>query len=417
MTLITQPPAPRRGAAQRSRRIPRLAALLIALCGATAPAADHEHHHTPTPVTTTPGTLSLDIFSTGPRLHLLTASGHPAVLHYQYSDDAGRTWSPPTPVGADQPAPSPVHRGMDAQIAASPDGKHLLAAWTTAGSQDRFGRGPIATALSSDAGRTWTPGPNPADDGQAAGHAFLDLAADARGSFHLVWLDGRDGSGKGLRYARSDDSGAHWTRNRTLDPATCECCWNTVAPSPDGRHLAVLYRDHGPRDMSLVTSDVSGHSWSSPTPVGAFHWDIDACPHTGGGLAFGPHDTLLATVWTGAGDRAGAYLLTSPDAGKTWSDPVRLGGDRRSWHTDVAADPATGRAAVVFDARTDTTPAVFAMTSDDSGRTWSSPHRLTPPGTTATNPRVVRTPAGFRAFWTQTTGDTPATWASVPLAK
>ena len=81
---------------------------------------------------------------------------------------------------------------MDAQLAAAPDGQHLVAAWTTAGTQDRFGRGPIATAVSADGGATWAPGPNPADDGLSTGHAFLDLACDAKGSFHLVWLDGRN---------------------------------------------------------------------------------------------------------------------------------------------------------------------------------------------------------------------------------
>jgi photosystem II stability/assembly factor-like uncharacterized protein len=397
-------------------------AILLSLCCSATFAAEHDHHdHASTTAPASAGVVSLDIYPTtgGPQLHLLTATGSPAHLIYQRSDDAGQTWSAPVPVGENQPPPSPIHRGMDAQLAASPDGTHLLAAWTTAGASDRFGRGPIATAYSADSGHTWTPGPNPADDGLATGHAFLDLACDAKGSFHLVWLDGRDNAtGKGLRYARSDDGGHSWTRNQTLDPQTCECCWNTLVAAPDGR-LLLLYRNCDPRDMSLLTSPDGGHAWSpDPTPVGPFHWEATVCPHVGGGLSLGANHTLFATVWTGAGDQAGGYLLTSPDAGHTWATPTRLGTGLRAWHTDVAADPATGRVTAVWDARTDTTPAIFAITSSDNGRTWSTPRRLTPPGTTATHPRVVPTPAGFRALWTQSTDANPTSvWTSVQLSE
>jgi Neuraminidase (sialidase) len=255
----------------------------------------------------------------------------------------------------------------------------------------------MAVALSSDGGKTWKPGGNPADDGQTGGHAFIDILADRQGVFHLVWLDTR-GPGKGLRYSRSTDGGATWSANVTLDPATCECCWNTLALGPGGQ-LAVLYRQRSPRDMALITSNDGGSTWGRPATVGEFNWAIDACPHVGGGLAYLSH-SLCAAVWT-AKDASthGAYVLNSPDGGRTWSQPEHLG-DSGSWHADLASDGAA-EVWAVWDAYLDGGQAVFAARSGDGGKNWSSPQRLSEVGASATHPRVVWTPAGFRAFWTQ----------------
>jgi hypothetical protein len=183
------------------------------------------------------GVVSLDVYAEGAKLHLLTAertaAGRSPEMRYQRSDDDGATWTAPVAVGAGQPAPEPAHRTLDAQIAAS--GDKLVAVWTT-GAETRFGRGPLATAISDDGGKTWHVGANPADDGLATDHAFADIAADDAGNFHAVWLDGRErgadavksaasgaaasastSAGKGLRYARSIDGGRTWSTNVTLD--------------------------------------------------------------------------------------------------------------------------------------------------------------------------------------------------------
>jgi hypothetical protein len=380
---------------------------------------------------TDPGVVSLDVYASGGRLNLLTAHrdpGQPAKLLYQRSGDAGQTWSPAVSVAPTQPPPSPVTRGQDAQIAAA--GNMLVAAWTTAGTEDRFGRGPIATALSTDGGRTWTPGPNPADDASAAGHAFIDLAATDDGAFHIVWLDGRPSPadadtkpGKGLRYARSTDGGRTWSPNVTLDPATCECCWNTITTAPGGR-ISVLYRDKSPRDMAVVHSLDAGRTWGAPVRVGHFDWATDTCPHVGGALAFdtsGETLTAWAIAWTARGpgsatggappNATGAFLLASPDAGRTWTAPQQLGLDARSWHGDLAIH--RGTIAATWDAYTDDGPCAFYTLSGDGGVTWSKSRQLNPPDTTATHPRLVSTPSGFRAFWTQTpAASNVATWQS-----
>jgi hypothetical protein len=417
-----------------------------------APAAAQDHHdHGSKAESATAGkkavdlgVVSLDVYrDAAGRLHQLTArrdaAGGAARLEYRYSDDGGATWCSAVIVGEGQAPPGPVKRGADAQIVSA--GDKLFAAWTTAGSLDRMGRGPIETALSSDSGRTWRAGPNPSDSGTAIGHAFIDLAADEKGAIHLVWLDGRDqpvptttptkeekrdanapSPGKGLRYARSTDGGLTWSANQTLVEKTCECCWNTLVVGQLGR-IGVLYRQHSPRDMAVVWSGDSGRTWQRPVTVGTFDWNVNACPHVGGSLVFDGACTSYATVWTARGNGAtGAFLLTSTSADSrfAFSEPVQIGKDAASWHTDIAIiqkEEGSSPLAVTWDAYAATGSAVFAMTSPDGGKTWSPPKQLSTKGVSATHPRVIR--AGddsFRAYWTaKSTPDAPATWESAEL--
>src|SRR5688500_455378 len=132
---------------------------LLLLPSLASAAATHSHE----PVV---GVASLDVYVAGDRIHLLTSS--PDIKH-RYSDDGGETWSAPIALGKGQPT-TIAKRGMDVQIAAA--GDKIVAVWPTAGT-DKMGRGPMATAISGDGGRTWRAGPNPADDRLTIGHSFI----------------------------------------------------------------------------------------------------------------------------------------------------------------------------------------------------------------------------------------------------
>jgi hypothetical protein len=362
------------------------------------------------------GVTSIDVYADGPNLHLLVASrsgAGPVALYYRRSEDGGETWSGPVRVGDGIPPPAGVHRGMDVQVAAS--GLRVIAVWQTKGAGS-FRGGPMALAISADGGRTWRPGSNPADDGLKQGQGFIDIAADTEGNFHLVWLDPRGGA-QGLRYARSTNGGMSWSKNQTLDAETCECCWNTITTAPGGA-VAVLYRDKGPRDMACVRSVDGGSTWSKPVRVGEFNWDINACPHVGGGLALVPRRSsrlVHAMVWTGRTANQGIYHLTSLDGGATWGEPKRLG-DSRSWHPDIAVSDGD-ELAVVWDAHTERGLTIFTATSKDGGKTWTEPHRLSKEGASASHPRIVSTQRGFRAFWTESADGKDAEWIGRSLSE
>jgi hypothetical protein len=288
---------------------------------------------------------------------------------------------------------------MDAQVAAYRES--VVAVWMTPGT-DLWGSGAMATALSSDGGRTWKGGPNPADDGSTAGHGFMDLAFDEAGMLHLVWLDSRDGR-QGLRYARSSDFGGHWSENRTLKAATCECCSNALATGGGGR-LAVLFRDGNPRDMAAAVSEKQGEEWLPAGPVGGFGWKVEGCPHVGGGLAFGGGVTggavprLHAALWTGFGTRAGVYYCESLDTGRTWTVPRSMGG-KSATAPDIAVNGAL--VFVAWSESSEGSDGVWGACAGKEGGTWDAPRLLSQMGVGATHPRVVAVGSGFRVFWTE----------------
>lgn len=355
------------------------------------------------------GTTSLDVYADGATIHLLVGEktdGATVLLHSR-SDDGGETWSPFVRVDAVGNPPRPMRRGMDAQLAAR--GDKVVVVWETVGT-DKWGGGPMATAISEDGGKTWHARGNPADDDSTAGHGFIDIAADERGNFHLVWLDNRDGK-QGLRYARSRNGGNNWGRNHTLDPETCECCWNSITTDGNGG-VFVLYRDKNPRDMALMISRDHGATWTRAGVVGKFDWQFDGCPHVGGYATATRDGKLHAAIWTGLEDKAGVYHLSTTD-GANWSAPKPV--PHRSHRPDIAAN-AEGKLALVWDGMVEGKYGIWGSVSDD-GEKWSQPRRLSAPNVVATHPRVVAIANGFRVFWTETDSAASVKWSSAPLLK
>jgi peptidylprolyl isomerase len=320
-------------------------------------------------------------------------------LRHRRSRDGGRTWSAETPVDMHGTTVSMAMRGLDPQIVAHGDA--LFAVWTTPG-EGAHGVGPFGTALSSDGGRTWRPGPDPDSVTSRRGHAFIELGADARGAFHIVWLETRET--RGLLTARSHDGGRTWQPTQAIDAETCECCWNRLL-SPEPGTMFVLYRDKDPRDMALAVTVDDGRSWKRLGFVGEFGWDIKACPFTGGGLVFtgtGAEERLHALVFSGERKHKGISYLRSADRGRTWGEPAALG-DGRGHHGDLAV--AGNRLAAVWDLPGESGMSVVARFSEDAGETWGPVQAVSHSAGRADFPRVVAAGPDFVAFWTEKEGE------------
>jgi photosystem II stability/assembly factor-like uncharacterized protein len=340
---------------------------------------------------------SLDVYVDARTLHLLVSGkmeGDPTQhLRYSPSEDDGETWVPPVQITTDAGPPHHPDPGNSVQIAAT--GNHLLAVSSITG-KGWHDYGPIATALSSDGGKTWRRGASPRGYHRLSDQSFVDTVAHHTGRFHLIWLDDRPDQKRALHSATSKDYGAHWRTARVVDGLTCDCCANKLIATQD--KLLVLYRDRDPRDMALATSDNGGKSWRQQGRVGDFSWQIEACAHTGGGLvATNQSHTIHTTVWTGREDRRGVSYLASQDGGRRWSTPAPLG-DNLSHHNDIAALNAQHLLAV-WDQAEAKHFSIFASRSDDGGKTWLSPWPLRQAATPVLWPRVVATPLGFRVFW------------------
>lgn len=405
--------------------------ITAALCAACLFASAAKAGETAPTLPTLTGSIdSLDVYLDGKTIHLLAgnsatgdnatgdngadgkssekAETKPAVFRHTVSTDGGRTWRAPVQVNAPGAvAPVPHHRGSDAKIIAR--GQQLFAVWTVAGTGFK-GTGPMGTAVSTDGGLTWQPGPNPADHDSSGSHRFFALADDGK-AFHLVWLDDREKQ-RGLRHASSIDGGKTWSKNTTIDEFVCACCWNTLRAVKHGERtrLWVLYRDIEPSDMGVAVSDDGGKSWQRQGHAGAFEWIFKGCPHVGGGVVALPAEAgkaapMLAAIWTGKLDSIGCHLVRGDWQGKdltpTWVPTMRLGG-ATARDPEIVVD-AKGTILAAWDEVEGDDRSIFARTSTDGGRNWSRGQRVSAEKISATHARAIANPAGegFILFWTQ----------------
>ena len=389
--------------------------LLITACGEfSPPLADRTRqinlaYPIPANLTELQNIDSFDIYPDRNTVHaVFTAVSRTAkqpLIGYLHTEDGGQHWSAPQMINNDFKLPVESKSGNDIQIAVS--GKNLLVIWQTTG--EIPGMGPLLAIFSQDGGQTWHQAENPTASTIDQSHP--DLAADPEGRFHLVWLDDRDENGyQGLRYARSSDAGLHWDLAQTLDTSTCSCCWNRLLISPENG-INVLYRDMQPRDMALAQSADAGASWQHLSTVGEFNWRFDGCPHNGGGLTQAANGDLHSLVWTGAENQVGLYHLQSADGGKHWTQPQAFGLGTAGFHSDIAALDVK-RVAAVWDASGPEGSSVYLAISANNGGDWSAVRQISSPGVSAAFPRIIATPNGWLAMWTEQKSKNSKQWLS-----
>jgi Neuraminidase (sialidase) len=111
-------------------------------------------------------------------------------------------------------------------------------------------------------------------------------------------------------------------------------------------------------------------------------------------------------VWTGLEGKSGLYTLRSGDNGSTWSKPQAMG--KLASHSDIAANQQ--HLAMIWDEREPDGMSIFSAQSKDGGSTWSTAKRLSVTGIMATHPRIISTPHGFLALWTEKHPKQPNQW-------
>jgi hypothetical protein len=198
---------------------------------------------------------------------------------YSRSEDGGRTWRAPAPLGHEFVALAPLSGGR------------TLAVWL----ESARTRDPHAAPRPRPAPGT----PRPPPDPHAPHVPGMKLLA------RIVAPDGRA------------------LRDWVVDPDVCSCCQNAAAVLGDGR-VFVAYRGRAPgeiRDSRWLVFDPATETWSPSAPLAADDWMIPACPVNGPAVdALG---SKLAVSWfTAAGGQPRVQARYSADGARSLGAPV-----------------------------------------------------------------------------------------------
>ncbi len=361
----------------RSRLAQTAAALLLS--GNAGTALPHEHMPPANPgqaVASRPAKPTLAIGATvDSQGRIWLARVENRALLVSHSADDGKHFSAPVVVNAE-----PENIGAEGEnrpkIAVTRNGTlHLT--WTLLLPQPYTGE--IRYARSTDGGKTYSAPITINDDKRLASHRFDSLVSDGGDRLAIAWLDGRDRDaakekgdafvGASVYFSRSDDNGASFRANRKLTDHTCECCrtaltWTTNGPvalwrnvyGTNTRDFALAHLDSG--ELQRLADD---------------EWNIDACPHHGGGIATGGDGTLHAVWYTHGKNRQGLFYRQVK--GDRMSAPMAFGNPQaQAGHATVAAN---GQTVLVtwreFDGQA---YGAMAMLSRDGGISWNEPRRI-----------------------------------------
>lgn len=301
------------------------------------------------------------------------------------SDDGGRRFSPPVAVSS-QPEDIAADAENRPKIAVARGGTVLLT-WSQSLPQKYAGN--VRFARSTDGGHLFSAPMTLNDDGRIGSHRFDSLAIDGAGRVAVVWLDGRDRdaarekgaafAGSSVYLAQSVDNGTYFSANRKLTEHTCECCRTSLVWTEDGP--VALWRNlygTNTRDFALANLETGKIRRATDD-----EWQIDACPHHGGGLAVDGHGALHLVWFTQGKTRQGLFYKRIVGGSET--QPMALGDPAaQAGHATVAA---AGSMVLItwreFDGRA---YVARAMHSTDGGASWSAPLRLAESGGAADYP-------------------------------
>jgi hypothetical protein len=295
------------------------------------------------PLTIEPVTTPAADSSSAPQL---TTEGERAIVSwmeraaprslFRFSERTASGWSAPRTAAsgndlvvnaADVPSVRPLGDGT------------LAAAWMLANSPDPEAYD-LRLAFSRDRGATWTTPVSPHHDRTETQHGFATLFQAPGAGLGLVWLDGRATNPKlahpsdnmSLRAAVFSKAGRQ-LQEMPIDTRVCDCCPTSVAVTSEGPIVA--YRNRSEQEVrDIYVSRLTAGRWSTPVPVHADGWRIDACPVNGPSVSARNRDVVVA--WFAALNNEGkAYVAFSRDAGRTFGPPVRVDDESAIGHVDV----------------------------------------------------------------------------------
>jgi peroxiredoxin len=245
----------------------------------------------------------------------------------------------------------------------------------------RWPQNALRFAVSEDGGAHWGAPATVTGDkvfGSYDDHA-LHVAPD--GTIYLSWLAEVSHDTSHTFFARSTDGGTTWSKPAVIDPdLSCPCCRTAMASGADGS-LYVAWRKrfagaHGEeRDIVVAKSVDHGATWATPVRVHVDAWQVSYCPDAGPSVKVARDGTIHIAWWTGKEGRAGTQYARSTDGGATFSPPVELGLGQhsRAAHIQLALGAGDSTVVAAWDDGTRQVPQIVVRVSTDGGRSFGPP--------------------------------------------
>ena len=295
-------------------------------------------------------------------------------LALQTSANFGKSWSPPRSIVQEPVAARGDERP---KIAFGPAGE-LYLLYTSPAGQKNPHIGDIRFVRSTDGGKSFSAPLTVHANRDAIVHSFGSMVVDKKGRIFVAWIDSRDRDGAKARqqaytgnavyYAVSTDGGKTFNGDFKVADHSCECC--RIALSLDAQGQPVMMWRHvfepDVRDHAVAVLAVDG----SPPKIDRAtfdDWRVEACPHHGPSLAFGP-DGRRHQVWFNGrdDDKGGVHYATSDRAGQL--DNVMPLGSARAAYADVMVQGQ--QIAIVWKDFDGTKTSIRSKLSKDNGKTW-----------------------------------------------
>lgn len=295
-------------------------------------------------------------------------------VRFQRSVDDGQTWAEAIVLDRDK------GKAASTSPTLAVDGAgRLLAMWRTKLLANPGGK-EIQFRMSPDRGATW-PGPV-----QVLNHGRQGLSGtlsgDRQGHVYAVWYDERSGPARRSRrslevfFNRSEDFGRLWLADdarlsgKEIAPGGRSISSQPKVQSDDKGRVYVAWVDgrSGRTEILARASDDHGKSWGPEIIVsrGALSASRHQLLTDGAGRVFLIwHDNRLGPF--------DVFFARSEDGGKQWSEPARLSRGRPGAAVSAAPHMAVARDGHVYAVWHDTRNGredIYANISSDWGRTW-----------------------------------------------
>lgn len=291
------------------------------------------------------------------------------------SSDMGKTWT----------AARPVHKLPEAVAASGESRPHIVfgpkaelyISWTRTVAFPHIGD--IRFVRSLDGGNAFSEPVTVHQDRARVVHSFETPIVDKEGRIFVTWVDGRDAAaakargqsyaGSAIYYAVSSDGGAHFQGDNKLADHSCECCRVGLALNQQGHPAAMWRHVFEPNIRDHASAVLRADGKPAPiTRVSFDNWKIDACPHHGPSLAFGPDGSRHQVWFTGNANEGSGARYARQLPGQALEKPVQLGSEQAA-HPDVAVAGKT--VAVAWKQFDGQATSVLARVSRDNGASWS----------------------------------------------